>query len=120
MARRQADIDKELSILANHMRDRRRALGLTQEELAEMAGLSANYVARIELGLRTPSLSTTVRLARALGLEVSYTLADEDTKWLDEAQKMAYALRSLPDSEAKFLIEQFHAIREHIRGLLKH
>lgn len=119
MMNRQADIKKTLTILANHMRDRRRTLGLTQEGLAEVTELSTNYIARIELGLKIPSLSTTVRLANALGMEVSDILAGEDAKWIDEAQELAFALRSLPDSEAEFLLKQFRMLMEHIKGLLK-
>lgn len=116
---RQADIDKTLVILANHMRDRRRHLGLTQEGLAEVTGLSTNYIARIELGLKTPSLSTTIRLANALGMEVSDILAAEDAKWMNEAQELAFALRSLPYAEAQYLVGQFRTMMEHTRGLLK-
>ena len=91
---------------------------MTQEQLAEATGLSTNYVARIELGLKIPSLSTTIRLARALEMEVSDILAAEDAKWVDEARQIAHALRCMPDSEARFLVRQFHTLRKHIKGLL--
>jgi len=44
----------------------RQELGFTQAELAERAGLSANYVARLERGELGPSLWVAVRLAEAL------------------------------------------------------
>ncbi len=119
MMNERADIERTLSILVDHLRDRRRALGLTQEGLAERADLSTNYVAKIELGLKTPSLSTTIRLARALGMEVSDILADEGAKWMDQTQELAFALRSLPDSEAEFLVAQFRTLIERIKGLIK-
>ncbi len=92
---------------------------MTQEKLAEAADLSTNYIARIELGLKTPSLSTTIKIAKALGMEVSDILADEDSKWMNEAQGLAFELRSLPDSEAEFLLKQFHVDMEHTKRLLK-
>jgi len=120
MMNRQADLSRTLSVLVDNIREGRRALGLSQEQLAERAGLSANYVSKIEIGLKVPSLSTTIRLARALGMEVSDILADRDSKWMDEAQALAHTLRSLPDSEAEFFLRHFRTLLGHVRGLFKH
>src|SRR3954465_5733660 len=52
-----------------HLRALRRAAGLTQEELAECAGLTANGVSALERGARTRPYPHTVRsLADALGV----------------------------------------------------
>src|SRR5919202_1118773 len=54
------------------LRDFRRAAGLTQEALAELAGLSARGVSDLERGLhRAPQRETLSRLARALGLDTA-------------------------------------------------
>jgi transcriptional regulator with XRE-family HTH domain len=47
---------------------RRRAPGLRREELAELAGVSADYVRRLEQGGRHPSAGVVAALARALRL----------------------------------------------------
>jgi transcriptional regulator with XRE-family HTH domain len=47
---------------------RRRARGLRREELAELAGVSADYVRRLEQGRRHPSAAVVTALARALRL----------------------------------------------------
>ena len=44
--------------------------GWTQEVLAEKAGLSWGYIARLEIGRHDPSLSTLVKLAKALKVKV--------------------------------------------------
>jgi transcriptional regulator with XRE-family HTH domain len=44
--------------------------GLTQERLAEKASLSLGYIARLEIGRHDPSLSTLVKLAKALKVTV--------------------------------------------------
>ena len=49
--------------------------------MAERTDVSANYIARIELGLRAHSLRTVVRLAEALETKVSDIVADENEKW---------------------------------------
>lgn len=47
---------------------------LTQEALAEKAGLSLGYIARLEIGRHDPSLSTLVKLAKALKVKVTELL----------------------------------------------
>ncbi len=53
------------------LRDRR---GLTQEQLAEKAGVSRTYLARLETGRQDPTLSTLEKLAKALGVRVGRLL----------------------------------------------
>lgn len=48
------------------VRDRRAALGLTQQEVAERSGLTTRSVGAIDRGLRSPVLPVLVRIARAL------------------------------------------------------
>ncbi|MBQ8783611.1 MAG: helix-turn-helix transcriptional regulator [Clostridia bacterium] len=48
------------------IRERRKALKLKQNELAEMAELSNNYLSNIENGHSVPSLEALVRLSTAL------------------------------------------------------
>lgn len=48
------------------VRNRRIAAGLSQEKLAERAGLHPTYVSMIERGLRNATLDVSARLAKAL------------------------------------------------------
>lgn len=50
--------------------------GLSQERVAELTGLSTNFVGEMERGLKAPGLVVIVRLARALGVSVQELLAD--------------------------------------------
>ena len=49
----------------------RSTLGLSQEQLAERAGLHRTYVSDVERGARNPSIATVERLADALELPIS-------------------------------------------------
>ncbi len=59
------------------LRALRDARGLTQEQLAEMAGLDRTYIGDAELGKRNPSLKSIDKLARALGADLLALLSDE-------------------------------------------
>lgn len=51
---------------------RRKVLGISQQDLAEMSGISLPTVKDIERGLANPSLSTISKLLDVLGLEIVY------------------------------------------------
>ena len=53
------------------VKDRREALGLTQEEFAERAGIHRTYLSDIERGTRNLSLINIERVALALSLRIS-------------------------------------------------
>ena len=52
--------------LARNLKTRRKSLDITQAELAERAGISAGYVAEIEIARKFPSLDIIAQLAAAL------------------------------------------------------
>jgi transcriptional regulator with XRE-family HTH domain len=56
------------------LREAPRTAGLTQAMLAELAGLSQQYVARIEAGQINPTLATMASVARVLGVDVGELL----------------------------------------------
>ena len=62
-------------ILANNIKERRRNIGLTQEKLAEKAGMSLQYLAMLELARKFPSGEMLERLASALNIETYELLA---------------------------------------------
>lgn len=53
------------------LREVRRKAGLSQERLADLAGLHRTYVSGVERGLRNISLENIDRLAGALGVELA-------------------------------------------------
>ena len=55
--------------MATNLRRKRRDQHMTQEELAERAGLSARYVGAIERGDVSASVTVLGQIAEALGVE---------------------------------------------------
>ncbi len=53
------------------LKEKRKELHLTQEELAGKVGLKRSYIAKIEKGETDMQISSFVRIAEALGLKLS-------------------------------------------------
>lgn len=56
-------------MIADNVRVERARRRWTQEQLAENAGLSRNYVSKLELGKVNPTIELVARIATSLGLE---------------------------------------------------
>lgn len=49
---------------------------LRQEDLAEKAGLTANYIGMVERGEKIPSLETFIKILNTLGISADMVLSD--------------------------------------------
>ena len=56
--------------LATEVRSRRTALGLTQQDLADMAGVSERFVRFVEQGKQSVQLDSLTAVLETLGLEL--------------------------------------------------
>jgi len=56
--------------LIRTLKERREELGVTQEYLAELAGVGLRTLKKIESGKGNPTLETMGKLAEALGMEL--------------------------------------------------
>ena len=59
-------LDDEYIKLGKNIKFFRECAGLTQEELAEKAGISLDYLGKIEVNINKPGLKTVFKLACAL------------------------------------------------------
>ena len=66
-------------IFVRNLKENRKRCGLSQEKLAERAGVSTHHIAMIELHRNFPTIDLMERLARALGIEVHRLLVDPDS-----------------------------------------
>jgi transcriptional regulator with XRE-family HTH domain len=64
------DMKTQKMLLGKRIREFRKAKGLTQEKLAEMADLDYTSIGAIERGVFNPSLDTAHRIAKALKIEI--------------------------------------------------
>ena len=106
MAKRDAELKKEIGERAAK---RRNELNLTQENVAEKAGLSQQFYACIERGIKGASAETLLKLSRALNISADYLLTGAMTQ--EEQDYINRMLRCLSE-------EQRLAAEEIIKNLL--
>lgn len=75
--------------LGSVIREKRQALGFSQESFADEVGLHRTYMGGIERGERNVSLRNLLRIAQALSLSLSFLLAqaENNIEALDKVAK---------------------------------
>ncbi len=65
--------------IADQVAERRRELGLSQQQLAELTGTTQSSIARLESGGRPPRIDTLLRITNALDCELEVRLRPRTT-----------------------------------------
>ena len=73
-------VDHQLAVMSARIRQRREALGLTQAEVAALAGMKQANYSRMESGRQTPNLETLLMILSALRMEFGF-VPNEDTTY---------------------------------------
>lgn len=77
MAARERSRDLAIATaFGQRVRTVRHDVGITQEKLAEAAGLHPTFISNVERGYRVPTVPTLLRLARGLGVPPSELIDD--------------------------------------------
>ena len=66
----------KLATIGKNIRKYRLMKKLRQEDLAEKAGLTANYIGMVERGEKIPSLETFIKILNTLGISADMVLSD--------------------------------------------
>jgi transcriptional regulator with XRE-family HTH domain len=95
------------ALLGSRVREERKSRHLTQQELADAAGMDTAHLSRIESGKAVPSINMAKKLADALGLPIAALFSDipahkvPDQRW---AGKMGAMVRDMtPKQRSKVL-----------------
>lgn len=77
-------IEVKTRVFANHIVEalikERKRQGITQQEIADITGMKAPNITRIESRKFTPTLDVLLRYAKAIGKELHFELVDEDIR----------------------------------------
>lgn len=66
-------------ILSQNIKEKRKAMGITQCELAEMLNVEDKYISRLETGTSTPSFALLEKLSNILNINLSEFFVTENT-----------------------------------------
>lgn len=89
--------------LGRNIGDRRRAVGLTQEQLAEYLEIDTLTVSRYETGNILPPLTVVDTVARLLNTTIAELLAEEPIQPVEHAERIGIWLASLPLSDRDWI-----------------
>lgn len=95
------------------IRNRRKELKLTQEQLAEEIDLTATYIGAIERSTSKCSIETLVKIANALNLNMDFLLFGTTVKNID--LRFSELVNELPKEKQKLFIELCEAIAEKLK-----
>ena len=86
--------DEQRETIIQNIRERRRELHLTQENLAERSGLSLETIGKIERKKVDPSIETIVRIAHALQITPGLLYINTDRDRVYSSDRLIEALSS--------------------------
>jgi transcriptional regulator with XRE-family HTH domain len=119
-----APISTAARILGERVRARRRALGISQETLADRSGLHWTFVGQVERGKRNLSLHNLLKLAVGLGMDAGDLLQGLGLPQAAESgierEREMYDLRANEGLTLRQLAERYRIGPERVRQLLNH
>lgn len=84
-------LDKKL--IGSRIMQQRKACGYTQEQLAELVGLSKNHISSVERGISVPTTQFIFKICQVLGETPDYYLIGKAN---DRTDRIGALIRSLP------------------------
>ncbi|MGG1518756.1 helix-turn-helix transcriptional regulator [Paenibacillus oryzisoli] len=103
-----------LNLLGDRLRTERLKLKLSQEQLAELSGISSTFMGHIERAERTPSLETVIKLANALGVTVDSLLQDSIKATSDTfINHFSHLVNGLDNSQKQMILDVVQAMIPH-------
>lgn len=100
-------------ILRHNLKEKRKALGLTQYELAEKLNVEDKYISRLETGTSTPSFALLETLTKVLQTNMADFFTEEDLSTKEEL------IKNINKQLARANTEHLRIIAKMIDGVLK-
>ena len=103
-----------LSSIGKNIRKFRLMKKLRQEDLAEKAGLSTNYIGAVERGEKLPSLETFIVIVNALGVSADMVLSDViETGYLVRSSMLNEKIEKLSEEDRARVYDVLEALMRH-------
>jgi transcriptional regulator with XRE-family HTH domain len=106
-----------LGLVGNHIRENRKALGMSQERLAELASIHPTYVSAMESGKANASICVLRRVAAALRVPL-LQLLDVNMRRIepDALMKTFIEIKALPTKEQRMFLQTIKGLLSGIKG----
>ena len=109
----------KLDTIGKNIRKYRLIRKLRQEDLAEKAGLSANYIGMVERGEKIPSLETFITILNALDVSADMVLADVvSTGYIVKNSMLNEKLSKLSNDDREKIYEVIDILIKHSKQIL--
>ena len=103
-----------LESIGKNIRKFRHHRGLRQEDLAEITGLSINYIGAIERGEKIPALDTFIDILNALSVSADMVLSDVlQEGYQVKATKLSDQIKDLPVKDQKRIFDVIETLIKH-------
>lgn len=99
--------------IGNRIKNRRLELKLTQEQLAELIGVSDTYIGAIERATSKFSIETFVKIAQALKLNSDYLLFGTTAENIDN--RFSQIIKDIPEEKQELFISLCESIAEKLK-----
>ena len=102
----------DFQIISANLKYLREKSGYTQEQLAEITGLSVSHISKVEAGLRRVGMKTYISILQALNVEGNdyINLAVKDSNENNIKQYLAI-FEGCSEAETKFLLNSLETIK---------
>ena len=105
-----------LESIGKNIRKFRHHRGLRQEDLAEITGLSINYIGAIERGEKIPALDTFIDILNALSVSADMVLSEVlQEGYQVKATKLSEQLKPLSAKDQKRIFDVIEVLIKHSR-----
>lgn len=115
MVEKRTDTNSLAKRLGRKIATRRKALGWTQDELAERVEVDAETISRFERGAHLPSLPTLERLAVSLRVEIGELLSKTVPTKADDAVTLSAWMDGLSPEDRGFVLAVARECCDHLR-----
>ena len=104
--------------IAENIRKLREQKGMTQEELAELAGISQSHLSKFEAGSRNIGMKTYTRILEALGaVPVLLSEVERIERHVELLERFICLIKECSEVELRFFMDMLESMKDNINKL---
>lgn len=107
----------DYTAVGRKIREQRKKLNITQEQLAEMCEVSPSYIGHIERGSRNLSMNTAVQLCSVLGIGLDYLFLESAENTSEITNCINSALSVCSEAQKKSFLKTIKILADNINKI---